>query len=245
MRNYVGSNKNDSLVERPKTPKKLKSNTNLNKRKKYPYSERVRTKADMMKQYYRAKISLSQMMQIFHEKYKILLVNNKEDNVTKIIITNIKNDVNKSPRRFVTRQKSLESIFIQTENNEELHHDIIKLCQSILKEQSNMAGFEDTRLKWHQISHSPEKFMQIIFLSGINHWIVFARGHGGDKVHTFYSLNSYGQGYSGEISKSICQKTYCSSATLQIINMPVQHQPNDVGYGVYLQLHSQQIVFLI
>ena len=159
MRNYVGSNKNDSLVERPKTPKKLKSNTNLNKRKKYPYSERVRTKADMMKQYYRAKISLSQMMQIFYEKYKTLLVNNKEDNVTESIITNIKNNVDKSPRRSVTTQKSLESIFIQIENNEELQHGITNLCQSISKEQSNMAGFEDTGLK----SHSPEKFMQIIF----------------------------------------------------------------------------------
>ena len=83
---------NDSLVERPKTREKRKSKTNLkvlpNKRKKHPYSERVGTKADIMKQYYKAKISFSQMMQISSEKYKALLVNNKEDDVTKIIITN-------------------------------------------------------------------------------------------------------------------------------------------------------------
>ena len=72
---------NDSLVERPKTPEKRKSKTNFevlpNKRKKHPYSERVGTKADIMKQYYKAKISFSQMMQISSEKYKALLVNNK------------------------------------------------------------------------------------------------------------------------------------------------------------------------
>ena len=69
---------NDSLVERPKTTKKRKSKRSFkvlsNKKKKPPYLERVGTKADMMKQYYKAKISLSQMMQISNEKYKTLLV---------------------------------------------------------------------------------------------------------------------------------------------------------------------------
>ena len=122
-------------MERPKTPKKRKSKANFkvlpNKRKKHPFSERVGTKADMMKQYYKAKISLSQMMQISNGKYKTLLVNNKEDDVTEIIITNNKNDIDKSPRRFVTRPKSLKSIFLQIENNEELQHDTINVCQSI------------------------------------------------------------------------------------------------------------------
>ena len=171
---------NDSLVERPKILKKRKSKTNFkvlpNKRKKHPYSEKVGTKPDMMKQYYKARISLSQMMQIFSEKYKTLLVNDKEDDVTEIIITNNKNAVDKSPRRFVTRPKSLESIFLQIENNKKLQHNTINLCQSILKRQSNMADFEDTGLTWHQFSHSPRKFVQILFLSDRNHWIVIARG---------------------------------------------------------------------
>ena len=162
-----GQQQNDSLVERPKTLKKHKSKTNFkvlpNKRKGHLYSERVGTKACMMKQYYKAKRSLSQMMQIFNRKYKSLLVNNKEDDVTEIIITNNKNDVDKSPRRFVTRPKSLKSIFSQIENNEELQHDTINLCQSIFKEQSNMAGFEDTGLTWHQFSDSSGKFVQILF----------------------------------------------------------------------------------
>lgn len=46
----------------------------------------------------------------------------------------------------VSRPKSLEGIFLQIENDEELEHDTINLYQSILKEQSNMAGFEDTGL---------------------------------------------------------------------------------------------------
>ena len=50
----------------------------------------------------------------------------------------------------VSRPKSLEGIFLQIENDEELEHDIINLYQSILKEQSNMAGFEDTGLTCHQ-----------------------------------------------------------------------------------------------
>ena len=58
-------------MERPKTPKKGKSKTNFkvlpNKKKKHPSSERVGTKVDMMKQYYKAKISLSQIMQISNE----------------------------------------------------------------------------------------------------------------------------------------------------------------------------------
>ena len=79
------------------------------------------------------------MMLISNEKYKALLVHNKEDEVTEIIITDIKNNVDKSPRRFVTQLKLLESIFIQIQNNEKLQHDAIKLCQSISKEQSNIA----------------------------------------------------------------------------------------------------------
>ena len=43
------------------------------------------------------------MMQIFNEKYKTLLINNKEDEVTKITITTIKYDADKSPRRFPSR----------------------------------------------------------------------------------------------------------------------------------------------
>ena len=41
------------------------------------------------------------------------------------MIANAKNDVNKSLRRFVTRPKSLKSIFKQIQNNEELQHDAI------------------------------------------------------------------------------------------------------------------------
>lgn len=78
------------------------------------------TEVDMMKQYYRAKISLSQMMQISNNKYKTLVVDNKEDDATKIIIMETKSDVDKSPCRFITRPKSLKNIFIQIENNEEL-----------------------------------------------------------------------------------------------------------------------------
>ena len=73
------------------------------KGKKHPYSKRVETKACMMKQYYKANTLLSQMMQIFNEKYKTLLINNKEDEVTKITITTIKYDADKSPRRFPSR----------------------------------------------------------------------------------------------------------------------------------------------
>ena len=75
-----------------------------------------------------------------------------------------------------------------------------------------MAGFEDTGLKRHQSSRSLGKFDS--FLSDRNHWVVFARDPGGDEVHVYDSLNRYGQGYSRETSKFICQKTYCSSATL-------------------------------
>ena len=114
-RNYVGSKKIILLWSDQKHQKKRKSKTNFkvlpNKRKKRPYSERVGTKADIIKEYYKDKIFLSQMMQIPNEKWKTMLVNNNEDGATEIIITKNKNDVDKSPRRFVTRPRSLESIF--------------------------------------------------------------------------------------------------------------------------------------
>ena len=166
-------------MKRPKTPEKRKSKTNFkvlpNKRKKRPYSERVGTKADIIKEYYKAKVFLSRMMEIPNEKCKTLLVNNKEDGATEIIITKNKNDVDKSPRRFVTRPKSLESIFLQIDNNEGLQHDTINSCQSIVKEQCNMAGFEDIGLTWHQFSHSPGKLVQIRFRNNRNNWIATAR----------------------------------------------------------------------
>ena len=77
---------------------------------------------------------------------------------------NCKNYVDNSPRRFITRRKSLKSIFLQIENHEELQHDTINLCQSILKEQSEMTEFEDIGFTWHQFSHNPGKFVQILFI---------------------------------------------------------------------------------
>ena len=108
----------------------------------------------------------------------------------------------------------------------------INLFQSISREQSNKAGFKDTGLKWHQLSRTLGEFVQILILSDRNHLKVFAKDPGGDEVHVCDSLNSYGRGYSRETSKSICQKSFCSSATLQIINMPVQHQSNNVNCWV-------------
>ena len=67
----------------------------------------------------------------------------------------------------------------------------------------NMVAFEDTGLTWHLFSHSFRKFVQILSLSDRNHWIVFARGRGGDKVHIYDSLNTYGLGYSREARKDI------------------------------------------
>ena len=108
-----------------------------------------------------------------------------------------------------------------------------------------MAGFEDTGLIWLQFSHSPGEFVQILFLSNRNHWIVIARGFGGDEVYIYDSLNSYGQGYSRKTSKAICQKAYCSSATLCIMNMPVQHQPNNVDCGLFAIAFATDCVFNI
>ena len=74
---------------------------------------------------FEAKISPSQAMQIFNEKYKALLVDSK-DEVAKITIKNIKNDSDKFSIRFATWPKSLESIFISIGNNKELqHHTVI------------------------------------------------------------------------------------------------------------------------
>ena len=87
--------------------------------------------------------------------------------------------------------------------------------------------------------------MQILFLSDRNNWIVFVAGPGGDEVHIYDSLNSHGQGYSRESSKAICQKAYCSSATLRIINMPVQHQPSNLDCGVFAIAFSTDCVFNI
>ena len=71
---------NDYLVERLKIPNIRKSKTSFkvlpNKSKKHSYLERVGTKADMMKQCYKAEILLSQIIQKSNEKCKTLLVNN-------------------------------------------------------------------------------------------------------------------------------------------------------------------------
>ena len=78
-----------------------------------------------------------------------------------------------------------------------------------------MAGFEDTGLTCHQLSHIPWKFVQLLFLSDRNHWIVFARGPGGDEVHIYDSLNSYGHGYSREKNKAYMSKSilfFCHSS---------------------------------
>ena len=75
--------------------------------------------------------------------------------------------------------------------------------------------------------------------------MLFARDPGGDEVHIYDSLNSYGQGYSRETSKAICQKPYYSSAALRIINLPVHHHPNNVDCGVFAIAFATDCVFNI
>ena len=102
-------------------------------------------------------------------------------------------------------------------------------------------------LDWHGTSLAtvPINLCKFFFLSDRNNWIVFVTGPGGDEVHIYDSLNSHGQGYSRESSKAICQKAYCSSATLRIINMPVQHQPSNLDCGVFAIAFSTDCVFNI
>ena len=85
--------------------------------------------------------------------------------------------------------------------------------------------------------------MQIFVLNDRNHRIVIARGTGRDEVQIYDSLNSYGQGYSRERSKVICQKAHFSSATLRIKNMYVQHQPINVDCGVFSIAFATDCVF--
>ena len=64
-------------------------------------------------------------------------------------------------------------------------------------------------------------------------------------MHIYDLLNSYGQEYSREASKVICQKADCSSATLRIINMSVQHQSNNVDCGVFAIVFARDCVINI
>ena len=85
--------------------------------------------------------------------------------------------------------------------------------------------------------------MQIFVSNDRNHRIVIARGTRRDEVQIYDSLNSYGQGYSRERSKAICQKANFSSATLRIKNMHVQHQPINVDCGVFSIAFATDCVF--
>ena len=100
-----------------------------------------------------------------------------------------------------------------------------------------MTGFEVIGFTWNQFSGSPGKFVQVVFQA------IEVIGQKEDEVHVYDSLNSYAHGYLRETSKAICQKTYCFFATLRVINMPVQHQHNNVDCEVFAIAFATDCVF--
>ena len=68
-----------------------------------------------------------------------------------------------------------------------------------------MDGFEDPGSAWHQFSHSLGKFVQILFFKWEKS---LDKGPRRDETNVYDSLNCYGQRYSRETGKVICQKTY-------------------------------------
>ena len=219
------------------------------KSKKHPFSGRVGATADMMKQYYRARLTLQDMENAGQKiscsnKKSIARPSTREVAVVsevEVSTTEVSNDVlvtadipGEGVRKFVTQEK-LNDHMIDQITKSRLQHDVINLAANILRKQKHMSGFEDTGLLWHQLSCMAGDFIQILHINSPEHWIVTFRTKDSktDEISVCDSLFNKNVDYPDDTIRALCRLASCQQATLRINWLSVQQQSNAVDCGVY------------
>ena len=213
----------------------------------------------MMRQYYHAKWSITQMEAHKRESTpSIPLVPHQEPEVSDTVVeveietsvekqdhtdshtdqtnneTNVEFLIEESRIAHQYRRQAVltSEIEKQITSGDMLKDDTINFAQKILVEQFNLdRGFEDTKLKYHCFSKVPGKFLQIFQIEDKPHWILAIKGKF-EEVDIYDSFQST-EPYPKEIIKSIAKIASCSRPTLKLNIRQSQQQTNDFDSGVF------------
>ena len=218
-------NENDELVERPVTPDKSNSqkksrevkkqskqnfefkNLPFPRKRKHKYTGRVGSKAEMMRQYYKAKIFITNNFSIASsnsskrpcivkfETSQEFQISRVETNVNKmtesredIFVTKqgIKNDACRRRGAFTNFNRQIKNQIVKYQM---LNDDTINLVQHILFNQFKCVnGIKLTNLPPNQYSSMQENFIQILHVFE-NHWISTYGQKDLNEIRVYDSLN--------------------------------------------------------
>ena len=254
---------NSDLVERD-SPEKRKAEHSFiayesllqRKKRKHPYTSRVGSHAEMMWQYYRARISLAEMENPVASVASTILCKAKENDHVPGVAAKIEVETSQSFEKLTSNslalqaptehEQSIEMMEVgsmsrtQVECKCELKDDTINLCQKIIVEQFDLStGFEDTTLSPDKFTPVSEKFIQVLNASN-KHWILVFRGQFG-QINICDSLVTDGK-YPPKIVKSISRIANCHGSVLELRVLPVQQQKNSIDCGVFAIAHAIEIL---
>ena len=141
-------------------------------KKRHPYTHRVGQRAEMMRQFYRARIKLSDELKKGENIQRAESLKKPEQEQENEEISIINSTKISPVKRGKYRTSSRMSSFIveQILNGEQLTDETINLALKILKNQyPSWNGFEDTTLgPIRQYSHHKKNFIQILYSD--HHW---------------------------------------------------------------------------
>ena len=144
-------------------------------KKRHPYTNRVGQRAEMMRQFYRARIKLSDELKKGENNQRAESLKKPEQEQENEEISIISSTKISAVERGKCRTSSRMSSFIteQILNGEQLTDETINLALKILKKQyPSWNGFEDTTLgPIRQYSHHKKNFIQIPYSD--HHWTTF------------------------------------------------------------------------
>ena len=206
----------DVLVIRSPEKRCDKGQTNLKRmnitKKKHPYTGRFGFKAEMMRQYYRA---------------KVILNNDEEENKSQneVIVSKVKEG----------KKERLHSHLITKEIEMQLNSDVqlcdntINLAMGLLAERfPDIQGFESTS-QLSKFSRHGTNFVQILH-NGSNHWVTVASKRE-NEVYIYDSSKT--KDLPVEIAKQIAQLCSSKDRSIRVIRAEVQQQTDTISCGLF------------
>ena len=271
---------NYELVERPVTPDKSNSQKKSRQVKKqskqnfefknlpfprkriHKYTGRIGSKAEMMRQYYKAKIFITNSFSIAStnsskrpcimkfQTTQEFQISRGETNVNKmtessedIFVTKqgIRNDTFRQRGAFTNFDRQIENQIVK---HQMLEDDTINLAQHILFKQFKCVnGLELTNLPPSQFSSMQENFVQILHVFE-NHWITIYGLKELKEIRVYDSLNyTKDKKYPKKTIKSFAKMINSTSSQFKVNVMSVQQQPNAIDCGLFAIAFATDLLY--
>ena len=251
----------EDLIERPQSPKRkcktvqpeIQQEPLPKRAKKHPYTGRVGVAADMMKQWYRANISIDSLNNPAPVKKPVVKMNpnkvplaEKEIEVSTtestdgdVVVTKTVPSKYGPSRRYLIEPILSTAIEKQILDGNMLEDDTINLAQSIIARQFTVRGLQDTSLEPLSFcTQFNERFVQILYCPP-THWISIYGGKEG--IIVFDSLQR--KKLPKSVVRTIAKIRSTEDAILELRKVNVQQQENGIDCGVFSIAFLVEILF--